>query len=459
MTFQKPARKEYLDKDFDYTKLTKQELRAIMSEFGVEEIPPLTSLKSTIMDAYKKNVHDKIGKVSQTFSTENVFQSQQGERQQGERQQSEHQQGESMDTPRDETSPSSSFIFEEKPGSYINRSFASDGGNHRESRGDSTFFKKSTIEESSEINSTAFDRKSKLPFIAISKRKNGEPVKREIEPPVHAKTFRGRKLGIFASKGILLTGFLALCVYFKYFCPYCRLGLEFCIPIPPHSKLINNELVCDQGYVLSKGIANICVPDMAGKSVILQKTEQYVRMLEYLKGDYKFGFSKSPKMKISVISDREVLKNLMESPRIIISGDWIEAKSVRVSARTFVRHYAVILFRGLIVIVIVLIILKILFARRRKTAMLRSRATAVSKEILEILNRQIMMSVRSTQFKPYVQAQQIKDALDIKDDIWGYINEIVEKNSNVEKIKDDQGRCVWKWIGPVLYKTESVDFE
>lgn len=53
----KIPREEYLDKNFDYTKLTKQELRQIISEINLENIPSLTSLKSTILEAYKSSIH------------------------------------------------------------------------------------------------------------------------------------------------------------------------------------------------------------------------------------------------------------------------------------------------------------------------------------------------------------------------------------------------------------------
>ncbi|ELA40910.1 uncharacterized protein VICG_02050, partial [Vittaforma corneae ATCC 50505] len=252
---------------------------------------------------------------------------------------------------------------------------------------------------------------------------------------------------------------VGLCAYFKFYCSYCKPGLRFCIPVPPHSRLVNNQLVCDQGYRISKGIADICVPDVEEEGAVLQKAEKYIKMLEYLKGDYKFGYAKSPKLKISLISDPMVLRVLQHSPKVQFSEDMIEAKITKVGFRVLIRFYSLFLFKICLAIVVLLCILKIWINRRRKAAMLRARAVTISKEILDILNRQIMMSVKSTQFKPYVLAQQMRDALDIKEDLWQYVNEIIQRNSNVEKITDDQGRAMWKWIGPVLYKTESIDVE
>lgn len=78
----------YLKKDFDYTKLTKDQLRGIMFENGVENIPPITELKSAFLRVYKKEIHTRIDELSKpvkadgsdiknvpNFSTENPFQS------------------------------------------------------------------------------------------------------------------------------------------------------------------------------------------------------------------------------------------------------------------------------------------------------------------------------------------------------------------------------------------------
>ncbi|ELA40911.1 uncharacterized protein VICG_02051 [Vittaforma corneae ATCC 50505] len=153
MTSQKLTREEYLSKDFDYTKLTKQEMRAIMSENGVEDIPPLTALKSTIIEAYKKNIHDRIDSIKSNFSEENIFQGRKGE-----------------SRPEDNIlSPSFSA------GDKKDKSFDSENGNLRDiPKPSGGFAKKSLVEESSEINSTAFNKKSKASFIAIPKRREAE---------------------------------------------------------------------------------------------------------------------------------------------------------------------------------------------------------------------------------------------------------------------------------------------
>lgn len=461
MTSQRLAREEYLSKDFDYTKLTKQELRAIMSENGIEDIPPLTALKSAIIDAYKKSIHDRIDTIKSNFSEENVFQGQKRK-------------------PRLEGSVSSTGLDTEDRKDQSRHlgeggSFNSEHSNVRDSsKPDGSFARKGQMEDSSEINSTAFNRKSKIPFIAIPRRREAEgnaaqgPAAHQSSAMDHGGTMghrvvvkiprdRGRR--IFTLKRVLLTIFVGLCAYFKFCCPYCKPGLRFCIPVPPHSRLVNDQLVCDQGYRVSKGIVDVCVPDVEGEGAVLRKAESYIKMLEYLKGDYKFGYAKSPKMKVSVISDPMVLRTLQHSPKVQFSEDTIEAKITKVSFRVLIRFYSMFLFKVCLMIAVLLCALKILINRRKRATMLRARAVSISKEILDILNRQIMMSVKSTQFKPYVLAQQMRDALDVKEELWQYVSEIIQKNSNVEKATDDQNRVMWKWVGPVLYKTETIDIE
>ncbi|KAI4293163.1 hypothetical protein PAPHI01_2437 [Pancytospora philotis] len=67
-------REEYLRPDFDYEKLTKQQLRQIMSENGVAAIPPPSALKDEILDAYRRTVHAQACAAGGNISRENIFQ-------------------------------------------------------------------------------------------------------------------------------------------------------------------------------------------------------------------------------------------------------------------------------------------------------------------------------------------------------------------------------------------------
>lgn len=420
MSTQKITKEEYLDRSFDYTKLTKQELRQILLENNVDDIPPLTSLKSTIQAAYKKHIHDKIDSIKSNFTKENIFQKEK--------------------VKKDENSTLSQISHE---------STTVDGSQHESSFtkshiGESTLIGNKTIDESSEINSTAFSRTHKVPFIAIPKRKT------EVAAPTPVRRFPILKFII-----CLLALF---CGYLKFYCPYCGTpGALICIPVPKHASLVDGQLICDSGFRLSRGIIDVCVP--AGKDEIHRKAMEFISMLEYLKGDFIFGHAKSPKISLSLITDELVSKEVKSSPRVIISQDWIEAKTARVSLRVFIKFYAVLLFKVFLTLLLIVIVLKVYLSKRRKATLLRTNAMTISKEVIDILNRQIMMSVKSAQFRPYVLAEQVRDALEIKEDLWIYIQEIIQKNSNVEKTTDENGKIVWKWIGPVLYKAESAEIQ
>lgn len=427
MSSQKITREEYLDKNFDYTKLTKQELRQIMSENNIEDIPPITALKSTILEVYKKTIHDNIDTIQGNFSTENIFQKEKRKRK------DESFIDDSVN--KSTTNASRSFI---DTSSFLDNTSISQSKNRVDSS--------SIAAESSEINSTAFSHKQKIPFISIPKRKPDAPNKQI-------------KKCFLSCKRISMIILLAVTVYFKFFCPYCKPGMNFCIPVPPHSTVINNQLVCNEGYRMFRGICDICVLDTNHENEIIRKVNGYVRMLEYLKGDFKYGFAKSPKMRKTVITDSTVMKMLHNLPAVIISDEWIEAKNSRISLKILVKFYSIFLIKAFMALVAFIIMIKIVINRRRKASILKTQATAVSKEILDILNRQIIMSVRSSQFKPHVLAQQMRDALDIKEDVWKFVEEIIKKNSNVEKTLDEQGRTTWRWIGPVLYKSESIDVQ
>lgn len=65
---------EYLSRDFDYTKLTKPQIRKILYENGVEDIPPIAALKSELLASYKKNIVDKLINTKSNLTQENPFQ-------------------------------------------------------------------------------------------------------------------------------------------------------------------------------------------------------------------------------------------------------------------------------------------------------------------------------------------------------------------------------------------------
>lgn len=428
MAGQRISKDEYLDKNFDYTKLTKQELRQIMSENDIEDIPNLTALKSVILESYKENIYDKIDEITKKFSEDNVFQN---ERKKG-----------------GVESANVSFRDDSLLG---DKSFDEDTRNSSlvSSLANSTMI-------SSKTNTTMNSHKKqpsgqfKIPFIAIPK-KNGVA---QIQKPKYLKS------RYFLKGFLFIFGFFLM--YLKFLCPYCKPGNNdfVCIPIPPHTQIVGNRLIADEGYRLIRNIIDFCVIDNSSELQNTKRVNDYIKMLEQLRGDFKYGFSKTPRIRVSAISDPKVLSGLQKSGKVVFSNGLVEATRSRVSLRSFLKFYFYFLMKVLVGIVCFSMFLKIFLSRRRSRNQLKKTAAGVAKEVLETLNRQIMMSVKSSQFKPQVSSIQMRDALEIKDEIWKFVDEIITKNSNVEKSKDPSGQTTWKWIGPVLYKSnEPLDFQ
>lgn len=474
MSAPKITKDEYLDKNFDFTKLTKQELRQIMSENNVEEIPALTSLKSVIIDAYRKNIYDRIDELKGKFSKENIFQKDKANTRKrqsidasdfnGQKNCKNEQDvaNESMMSRRNSIR-SQTCNTDNKLGdqSFVNSTFLSEVNHSRISQRHHQ--NESSDIENSEINSTSFSLNSnrKDVFVSLPKKHamEAEIEKNEKTPKANAKSpiSPSKTLMLILKTALLLIAVFLL--YLRFLCPYCKPGSSFCIPVPLHSKLDGNKIVCDTGYRLVGGLFNYCVPIVRSETEINQKLNKLIRSLEYLKGEYKYGYTKLYKLKLSSITDETVRSLLLNSPLIISQNGLLESKNYRVSMKIFIKYYTVLILKSLLVMTCVSVIAFFYNKRRTRIKDLKNQANLTTKEVLDTLNRQIMMAVKSSSFKPYVLSQQIKDVFEIKDDVWSYVEDNIRKNSNVEKGIDAQGNVVWKWVGPVLYKNnESVEF-
>jgi len=444
MAANKITKEEYLDKDFDYSKLTKPELRQIMSENNVEDIPPLTALKSVILESYKKNIYDRIDYLKNNFSTENPFQSQRKRR---------VSESPAKNVPftnvwdSSNPKPEHNKIEVRISNSKLNDSFSRDPCSEDVTEAASN---------ASELNSTSFaslKTHKKAPGTVRQKKDGTEQFKNAAKP----EKIPCAKVRHFKSK-LLLSFFLLFCIYCKFFCPYCKPGMKFCINTPPHSRLVNNELVCDKGYRLVRGIVSICVLDDKKEVDLSYKADSIIRMLEYLKGDFKYGFTKSDKVKLSVLtSDEKLISKLAESSRVVIEDGMAQAVSYKVSSKVFMKFYFFFLLKISGIIFLSAVLIKLMLNRRRQAHALKQQAVSISKDVLDILNKQVVISLKSSQFRGYVYEEQMKDALEIKDNLWPYVKSIVEKNSNIQKETDEDGKVFWKWIGPVMIRGELLE--
>lgn len=66
--------------------------------------------------------------------------------------------------------------------------------------------------------------------------------------------------------------------------------------------------------------------------------------------------------------------------------------------------------------IILLVMIKIYLRRRRYNNELKRKAISISKDFLYLLNRQLMVSVKSPQCKAYVLEEQVRDA-----EQWKYV--------------------------------------
>lgn len=457
MPANKITKEEYLNKEFDYSKLTKQELRQIMSENAIEDIPPLTALKSVILEAYKKHIHDRIDQLTNSYTDENIFQN--------ERKKISGSASERNPVANKEDTVAGNkrngSASEKNP--VLNKDEAKAGNKIeiRINKPSLSHIKEQPINEGLEVSSS-FSELNSTSFLKAKKFNNTCKATKEKDnssgPVLANKPVKSHRSKWRIFRAVFLLFICAVCFYFKFICPYCKSGMKLCINIPPNSKLENGNLICKSGYKLVRGIVNICVVDNKQEEELAYKCNCLIKMLEYLKGDFIYGFAKSPKVKLSLlVSDEKLNTKLSQSPKVLIENDFIQARFYRVSFRIFMKFYALFLIKILSLILISFIFLKFMLSRRRKAQSLNSQAAVIAKDILDILSRQVMLSVKSSQFKASVTEQQMRDALEIKQEIWPYVKLIVKKNSNIQCETDDHGLISWKWIGPVLHKIEEFE--
>lgn len=501
---QNVTKDEYLDKGFDYSKLTKQELRQIMSELNVENIPPLSSLKSVILDTYKANVFDKIDQLKKDQTPENIFQSGSTsskvvvEVEIPKKQSQDHLDDDFKNKYFNDTlSGDSSLVHVLKSSDEhkdkdvnltsvsnklskrtnalgsclndVNESFKKAESSFRKendsiiSRKDSMANPKILINESLDSSILKSDNISYVDSVVIK----NDPIDKEKSPikPSTPKIQRARSNSSSNSKrhiffNIIFVLIAAVCIYLKFFCPYCDgTNSKFCIPIPPNTTLIDGQLICDDGYQIIRGIINICIPDNSKERKLARKVRDIIKLLQYMKGDFKHGFATTDKVKLDLLTtDQNVIERLRTSGLTIISenGD-IKATSYRTSFRIFMKYYSIVLIKLTVLIVVLFLFFKYLLNRRRKSQLLKTQAFSMSKEVLEILNRQVLMSTRSLQFKSFVTEDQLVDALEIKKELWPYVRNVLSKNSNVQLGMDENNKPTLKWVGPIIFKADPLE--
>lgn len=418
---------EYLKKDFDYSKLTKNQLRKIMHENGVEEIPALTAKKSELLDAYKSSIHNRIDVLRRrgSISSENPFQ---------------------------KSKKKVSNIFENVP-SPANRT-------QDKKMNENDFPARSTAHEDEHIDPIPYKKEKNEAVFPASYS--------EIKKKASASDPTLNKIGSEASSNstastsmlvrviyTLIIPVMCVMIYIKLLCPYCGGDEFFCILPPEHSKVVDGKLVCDDSFVIKRGIfKTCCVRDDRREKEIGMEVKQIKRMLERKNGDFLYGMTSNRAMPLESLSkDPEVIKKLVKETGIITTGDMVYSVNRRISAKTFVKYYARRILMGTIPLILTLIAIKTFqsYTRKRYERLLAARKMV--KDVNDVLVRQIYVSAKNSNFPSYIYVEQLKDCFGVDKSIWNEVEKIVLKNSNVHEIKIADKKA-WEWVGPILYKPE-----
>lgn len=303
-------RSTYLDKKFDYTKLTKEQLRSILFENGVQNIPPITDKKSAYLDVYRKEIHSRIDELSKPvkpdgsdiryvshFSSENIFQSPKRmsigiKKNSGHAPESpvsgtgrrEYVGGTPERTIDMSSRPSSRLVLNIRKDSpkRDTKGAGRDGGVRAHGQPETS----PEDQEPQMANGAEGREHSEMPQQDVkggqrwrsgkrpSAQRTDASVSTEssvvveevldhaylVSTPSRVKKsqFVVAPIERSSRRELLLHVALIVYVYFRFLCPYCTEGRSFCVPVPPNAQLVDGALKCKSGFVLRRGLRTRC---------------------------------------------------------------------------------------------------------------------------------------------------------------------------------------------------------
>ncbi|UYI26388.1 hypothetical protein J0A71_01g02080 [Encephalitozoon cuniculi] len=505
---------DYLNKDFDYTKLTKTQLRRIMYENGVEAIPPITAKKSELLDAYKENIHDRINVLvsrKKNISMDNPFQASSPKKKYtfseipgaSSGNESPNKKTRSEEPPASNTrisrkgekapdgSPSENFSLKKFSCVGSTSSVQGKGSVSIEDKGlgassliiDSSAANNSTVDFSGSSLSSSFIHSSSEECPSASRGgdrgiSNSELRKRAFtsdptldKPDSKSRHSSPRSVSSNSTRSstrpkpqgrkgrwclvVLSTIGFAAAIYFRFICPYCPNGKLPCIPLPEHSRVVDGRLVCDKGFMVRYGIfRNYCTKDNRREKEVQKKVKELRKTLERRSGDYMYKMAPTKAVPIELLTkDPEVAERLKKEVGIVISNGMVYSVNTRVSARTFFRYYLRrILMISTPLAVMVGVVRAIRMFKKKKEERLHM-ARKIMKDIADVLVRQIYVSTRNASFPSYVYIEQLKDCFGVDKRVWREVESMILANSNIRE-SCVEGRRAWEWVGPILYKPE-----
>lgn len=449
-------RDEYLNEDFDYTRLTKQELRQIMSENNVEDIPPVTALKPAILEAYRRTIHDRIGFFRGNFSSENIFQSSAEDGLSSEEDLLPDASAATIDTRHTSAAQQASFLSE--PALQANR--VEVRLRPPEDRRKQPSKQRPTISlPAAAPNNSLFSAASGSVLNATGDAPDASISQSPSKQATTAPTKPATKTGLVSVRRILLLLTLSALGYLRFFCPYCRSEKQFCIPVPLHARLDGSRLQAEPGWRIVNSVVTHCVVDETERMAREKTVRRIIRMLEYIKGGQEFGYTLKRAISIDELTDDPKVRDLLlRSPQLVVQDGSVEAHRARIGVRTVAHYYFMRLVRIFLPLLILFVFIKFILRRRSRRLEMRKRAADIAGDVNKWLARQLVAASKSDVFKPYIYEIQLRDSLSIKDDLWAMVRAAIEKNTNVESRRDEEtGRVRWMWVGPILSKTELGD--
>lgn len=419
-------KKDILNKDYDYTRLTKPQLREVMSMLNCEDIPSLYVKKDELLEAYKEQVYDKLDQIdadtftfkkSKKFSTDNTFQ-------------------QSME--QFKTKDKKTAVKKEES-----------------KKVEKAQTKSSTAPKSHETTKNTTKDKSR----EITQHKTQSSGLKSLGKKLHESQRARTKGRVFAVIKFLVSALvLTLVVYLKFFIPYCEDDrVRYCILVPRHGHLINKKLFCDKGFRKTNSlIVSYCVFDTRIEYNNRMNATKIIRNLEYLKGEYDYGYVNSAKIRTKEIEANDaVLSMLKESDLLIFQGSYIEALNKRVSFNLIIRFYTMRFLKSVLSIIFILLMFKILFYGRAQRNKSIAEAKTSLPKILMALNKQAVIAAKTISISNLVYSVQLQDAFEMKDEVWVYIENLLKENSNVAWELDENQQLRFKWIGILFTRSTS----
>ncbi|KAF7679716.1 hypothetical protein TCON_2485 [Astathelohania contejeani] len=423
---------QYLDPDFDYSKLTKEQLRKIIYLEGGKP-PAITMRKEFFLDEYRKVVVDRIDKLRKkynvvadgsdiefigqqtNFSDENPFQVSEG------------------GTPRKRTPRKSVGV---RINSHVKSSTPLKNSDSP----------KTPLSSGLEVGTP------KPKSLVITPQKTNKIVENIRHKP-YIKHFKAQKETKFYFLSILFV-IISIFVYFKHFCPYESKLYQSLFPYPENCGLIDGRLQCKEGYVLKERwiLPNKCVLD------IHPSLKEALNFIREANTRYQCKMRNTNKVPINQIhaiikGNRELLINqLLAQEDIKLDGKMVYSTRTRWSQKVIIEYVLRLAIKFVFIpgfaLIFIYACIMFFISRRKRRAEMDQKAVVVVRDILEALRNQVRLSESK-----YIPTMQLRDYFGIEKEVWDRVEKLIKQNSNVRislrTINGDQ-KMTWEWIGPMI---------